>query len=349
MDENNGVVGKKMSELNQAIRYHQHGKPKEVLKLEELTLGELEPREVRIEIQASTIHPSDYGLIQGSYGKLRSLPCVGGREGVGKVVEVGSQVKEEVLNKVVAVPDQVGAWQEFCEADVDDLILLPALVPYNQLAVSLLNPMTAWRLLNDFEYLREGDVIIQNAGNSAVGLAVLQFAKRMGVTCINLVRKEERIADLKNFGGEQVWIDDEDVPRKVLDFTEKKGCLMALNSVGGRSAVRLARCVRQGGVHVTFGAMDSDPIRFPTRNLIFDDVRFVGFWLDRWKSRQSPAQLRNSLEEVLQPLAMKEVSYPIDSVYSIEEYAEAISRNSKSRFGKVLLARDKQRIESSVS
>jgi trans-2-enoyl-CoA reductase len=250
---------------------------------------------------------------------------------------------------VVAVPDQVGAWQEFCEADVDDLILLPALVPYNQLAVSLLNPMTAWRLLNDFEYLREGDVIIQNAGNSAVGLAVLQFAKRMGVTCINLVRKEERIADLKNFGGEQVWIDDEDVPRKVFDFTEKKGCLMALNSVGGRSAVRLARCVRQGGVHVTFGAMDSDPIRFPTRNLIFDDVRFVGFWLDRWKSRQSPAQLRNSLEEVLQPLAMKEVSYPIDSVYSIEEYAEAISRNSKSRFGKVLLARDKQRIESSVS
>ena len=64
VDENHGVVGAKMSELNQAVRYHQHGKPKEVLKLEELTLGELEPREVRIEIQVSTIHPSDYGLIQ---------------------------------------------------------------------------------------------------------------------------------------------------------------------------------------------------------------------------------------------------------------------------------------------
>ena len=41
--------------------------------------------------------------------------------------------------------------------------------------------MTAWRLLNDFEYLREGDTVIQNAGNSAVGLAVIQFAKRMGL------------------------------------------------------------------------------------------------------------------------------------------------------------------------
>ena len=48
-------------------------------------------------------------------------------------MEVGIQVKEEVLNKVVAVPDQVGAWQEFCEADVDDLILLPALVPFANL------------------------------------------------------------------------------------------------------------------------------------------------------------------------------------------------------------------------
>ena len=103
-----------------------------------------------------------------------------GREGVGKVIEVGEKVGEEVMNKVVAIPDEVGAWQEYCDVKVDDLLLLPALVPYSQLSVGLLNPMTAWRLLNDFEYLREGDVIIQNAGNSAVGLAVIQFAKRMG-------------------------------------------------------------------------------------------------------------------------------------------------------------------------
>ena len=54
---------------------------------------------------------------------------------------------------------------------MDDLILLPALVPYATLAVSCLNPLTAWRLLNDFEYLKEGDIIIQNAANSAVGLS----------------------------------------------------------------------------------------------------------------------------------------------------------------------------------
>ena len=152
-------------------------------------------------------------------------------------------------------------------------------MPYNQLAAGILNPMTAWRLLNDFEYLREGDTVIQNAGNSAVGLAVIQFAKRMGVTCVSLVRSEDRRKDLENFGGEEVWLDDEDVPQRVRDFTNNKSCVMALNSVGGRSAIRLAKCVNKGGVHVTFGAMDSASVRFPTRNLIFDDVRFVGFGL----------------------------------------------------------------------
>ena len=60
-------------------------------------------------------------------------------------------------------------------------------------------------------------------------------------------------------------------------YTEGKGAKLALNSVGGRSALRLARCLCPGGVHVTFGAMDASAVRFPTRNLIFDDVRMVGF------------------------------------------------------------------------
>ena len=109
MDESNGLAGAKVM-FNQGICYPRHGAPEEVLSYEKLPLIKLDDREVRIEIQASTIHPSDLGLIQGSYGLLRPLPAIGGREGVGKIVEVGSAVTEEVMNKIVAVPDLVGAW-----------------------------------------------------------------------------------------------------------------------------------------------------------------------------------------------------------------------------------------------
>ena len=122
---------------NHAVTYHNYGNPTETPSLETLELSELGPRQVRIEIQVSTIHPSDMGMIQGSYGNF--LKITGGRwsGGVGKIVEIGKDVTEKVMNKVVSIPDGVGAWQEYCQVNVDDLILLPALVPYATLAVSV--------------------------------------------------------------------------------------------------------------------------------------------------------------------------------------------------------------------
>ena len=342
MDEGHGMAEKmSIPKFGRAIRYHEHGDPGEVLRVEEVPVPDLDEGEVLIEMQVATIHPSDIGLISGSYGSLRELPAVAGREGVGKVVATGIGVDDKVIGRPVALPDDQGTWQDYLKVKADDLILFPALIPLTQLAVSILNPLTAWRLLNDFEYLKEGDFVIQNAGNSAVGLSVVQFAKKMGVTLISLVRSEERRLELLEFGADEVWIDDDDAPSKVKELTGGKGCVLGLNSVGGRSALRLARSLGEGGVHVTFGAMDTSPVRFPTRSLIFDDVRFVGFWLDKWKRKQSPASLRNALEEVLQPLALAEIRHPIDKVFGLDEFAQALARNSESRMGKVLLARDK--------
>ncbi len=325
---------------NRAIRYHQFGRPEEVLRLEEVDFPRPGEGEVLIRMLASAVHPSDFGLIQGSYGLLRELPATGGREGVGKVVEAGRGVDTKIEGKLVAMPEASGTWREFALSSAEELLLLPSLVPADQLAVAVLNPLTAWRLLHDFEYLREGDCIIQNAGNSAVGQSVVQFCKRLGIRCVSLVRSKDTLQRLKQWGAEEVWLDDEEVVERARDFTEGKNFAMALNSVGGRSALRLAKTLRSSGVHLTFGAMDGAQIRFPTRELIFDDLRFVGFWLDRWKRRQSPAGLRNAVEQVLQPLALKEVRHSIDRVFSMEDFAEAISRNRESRMGKVLLSPD---------
>ncbi|MEK9783881.1 MAG: 2-enoyl thioester reductase domain-containing protein, partial [Opitutales bacterium] len=269
-----------------------------------------------------------------------------GREGVGTVVKVGPGVDAKIVGRPVALPEDGGAWQEYQLSTAEDLLLLPALVPFEQLAVSILNPLTAWRLLNDFEYLNAGDVIVQNAGNSAVGQSVIQFARKMGIHCVSLVRNLESSAHLKSLGGTEVWEDNDDVVGRMKEYTEGKGAKLALNSVGGRSALRLARCLCPGGVHVTFGAMDASAVRFPTRNLIFDDVRMVGFWLDRWRRKQSAAGFRNAAEQVLQPLAMTELKHSIDQVFNLEEFQQALVRNQQSRLGKVLLARDKEFLQS---
>ncbi len=342
LDEFDGVVKMNPPDLFDALVYHEFGKPSRVLSLEKFSLTECEEGEVIIQMQATALHPSDIGLINGSYGMLRDLPAVGGREGVGTIFAIGAGVDEKLLGKPVSLPESSGAWQEYMKEKVDNLIFFPALVPFDQLAISLLNPMTAWRLLNDFEYLKPGDYIIQNAGNSAVGISIIQFAERLGIHCISLVRSHEAKEKILGFSKATVLIDEDNSIQQIYKLTGGQGCTLALNSVGGRSALRLAKCLSDGGVHVTFGAMDGSPIRFPTRNLIFNDIRFVGFWLDRWRKKLSLDEVRNAIEDVLQPLALTEIMHPVDSIFKLSEFEQAFLRNSETRLGKVLFVRDKK-------
>lgn len=51
---------------------------------------------------------------------------------------------------------------------------IPSDVDVATAATIAVNPCTAYRMLKDFVPLKEGDTIIQNGGNSAVGQAVIQ-------------------------------------------------------------------------------------------------------------------------------------------------------------------------------
>ena len=54
-----------------------------------------------------------------------------------------------------------------CEAD---LLQVPSDLPMEQTAISFINPPTAYCLLNKVVDLPRGSWVLQNAGNSAVGL-----------------------------------------------------------------------------------------------------------------------------------------------------------------------------------
>ena len=69
------------------------------------------------------------------------------------------------------------------------------------------------------------------------------------------------------------------------------------------------------------------------------------FWLDRWKKSRNKEEIKKSIDEVLEPLALTEISHPIDSIFQLNDFKNALIRNSQSRFGKVLLCRDQKMIK----
>lgn len=52
-------------------------------------------------------------------------------------------------------------------------------------------------MLNDFVELEDGDWVVQNGANSAVGQAVIQIAAARGLKTINLIRDRPNLDQLK--------------------------------------------------------------------------------------------------------------------------------------------------------
>ena len=319
-----------------AICHHAFGKPLEVLQLEEVARPEPSDGEVRVRLLAATINPSDYGMIGGSYGRLRELPAVAGREGVGVVDAIGHGVSRIGVGARVRFPDG-GAWQETACIPAADVLAVPEDVSIEQAAISFINPPTAYCLLKKIVNLAPGSWVLQNAGNSAVGLSVIQMAKALGLKTISQVRREALIEPLQALGADRVVIEGSGWVEQVNQLTEGEPIRLALNSIGGESAMHQIKVLGESGTQVTFGGMVGDLVRFPTRYLIFNDVRLVGFWWDQWCQRAG----KNGLDEVMHAVyaMMRDgtLKLPVEATYSFAEYERALKHDKIPRLGKILL------------
>ena len=319
-----------------AICHHEFGLPLEVLRLENVQQAEPQIGEVRVRLLAATINPSDYGMIGGSYGRLRELPAVAGREGVGVVDAIGRGVTSVGVGARVRFPE-AGAWQETACMAAADVLLVPADVPVDQAAFSFINPPTAYCLLQKMVDLAPGSWVLQNAGNSTVGLAVIQMAKVLGFKTISQVRREELIAPLKALGADHVVIEGSGWAKQVNELTGGEPIQLALNSIGGASASDQIKALGEGGTQVTFGAMVADLVRFPTRFLIFNDVRLVGFWWDQWSQKAGAQGLNQVMSAVYAMMRDGSLKLPVEATYSFAEYEAAVKHDQQPRLGKILL------------
>ncbi len=86
--------GHRMSGSIKAIVYQAHGKPEEVLRLEEQSLPAVAADEALVRVLAAPINPADLNQIEGKYPIRPPLPATPGFEGAGVVEKTGAAVRE---------------------------------------------------------------------------------------------------------------------------------------------------------------------------------------------------------------------------------------------------------------
>lgn len=322
---------------NLALRYSEFGPADETLSLESIELPELEAGQVLLKVLAAPINPADLGRIGGTYGDLATLPATAGLEGIAEVVQAADDVSRPRVGQRVFVPSEIGSWQSYAVANANELYPAPEKLPVEQAAMCWVNPATAWKLLHDFTKLQAGDIVVQNAATSAVGKLVIQIANHLGIKTINLVRDLSAADRLKKLGAGVVLVDDRDAAKAALEATNGKKAKLALNSVGGSSVYGMCKMLADGATVATFGGMDRDPSPFPTRYLIFNDMRFRGFWVSKWYKEAKREEILALHNEVFSFMENAKIGVDVAARYPLEQYQEALKHAQKSgKTGKVL-------------
>jgi mitochondrial enoyl-[acyl-carrier protein] reductase / trans-2-enoyl-CoA reductase len=305
-----------------AVVFRSHGKPQDVVSIDEYTLPELREDEVLIEMRAAPINPADLNVLEGTYARKPSLPATPGWEGVGVIREVGSKVSH--LKPVIAKAAGVYPF--------------PVALPDEQAAMISVNPPTALMLLRDFVALRPGDWIVQNAASSAVGNLVIQLARHFGYRTLNVVRRPDQIHQMKALDADAAILENVDLRKNIRELVGGSPIKLGLNAVGGESALNIANALAPGAFHVTYGAMSRIPFRVPASLLIFKDIRFVGFWLTKRNLEAGQDAVRKVLDEISHLFAKGKLHVPVARTFPIEKVHEAIiASQERGKDGKVLL------------
>ena len=320
-----------------ACRLTAFGSNPPALSLEEIPALAPGVGEVLVRMLAAPVNPADLNVIEGTYGELPSLPCTIGNEGVGVVEQVGSSVHGLSVGQTV-LPLSFGTWAEKMVVPAEALIVLPDGLDPLQAAMLAVNPATAWRMLHDFALLEPGDWIVQNAANSGVGRAVIQLAKALGLRTLNVVRRVELVEELEKIGGDVVVTEETNLRDQVQALCGGKNPKLALNAVGGASALNLANALAAGSPLVTYGAMGRQPLKIPNSLLIFKNLSFHGFWLRRWKETASPTDVRETYQKLSAYLLAGVLHTPVHKTFPLSQALEAVAEAAREkRSGKVLL------------
>jgi NADPH2:quinone reductase len=325
---------------SRAVRFASFGEPTDVLAAEPVPIPDPGPGQVLLRMTARPVNPSDLSLVRGRYGELPPLPATPGLEGVGVVEALGAGVDGVAVGaRVVPMSAAPGTWAEHMLAPGAALVTVPDGVGDEAAAQLVVNPLTAWVLIEEELAVRPGEWLLQNAAGSTLGRVVLQLARARGFHTINVVRRPEQEEELLALGADAVLVEGrDDIAARVREITGGDGATKAIDAVAGEAGARLADALAPRGTLITYGRLSQRPLALDTGRQIFGGTTVRGFWLVRWFRETSPAGVEAAIGAVLGLMADGTVDPPVEARYDLDDVREAVVHAERpGRSGKVLL------------
>jgi len=319
-------------------RFHTPGPAHEVVALEPIEPQTPSEGEVRLRMRFAPINPADLNFISGTYGTKAQRPAVPGMEGCGVIEAVGPGADSLPVGRLAMPLRPLGCWAESIVLPARDVLCLPEELDARQAAMLRVNPATAWGLLHGTGLPAPGSWILQNAGSSAAAHCVIGLARHLGLRTLSLIRRPESAAACHAAGADAVLPDDEEALAAAAALPGFHAGSLALNAVGGDSALRLMNLLQAGGRLLTYGAMGRQPLKVPNGLLIFKGLELSGFWLSRWLASLPEEEMPKLYGHLAMLAAAGVIHQPVAAIYPLSSVTEALRHAaSAGRGGKILL------------
>jgi NADPH:quinone reductase-like Zn-dependent oxidoreductase len=333
------IVSNERSFLMRQLQLVAHGEPSDVIELNTVSEPALGQEDVLVSMEAAPLNPSDFLFVRGMYGVRPAFPSSVGAEGVGRVAKIGSKVDVALRGKrVLILPTyEQGTWADQVVLPVRNLVPMSDEADPLQLSMIGINPATAYLLLNRYVSLMPGDWIGQTAANAAMGQYIIALARLAGLKTLNVVRREEAVEQVRQWGGDRVVLQGENLRKNIEEALDGKKLSLVLDTVGGTPVGELAKSLKHGGSIVLYAMQSGQFPAISPKDFIYRGLSLHGFWLINW-IRNAP---RTEIEEIYQKLgdlvADGSLSAAVEHVYPLDQFKDAFRQSLKpNRSGKIL-------------
>jgi NADPH:quinone reductase-like Zn-dependent oxidoreductase len=286
--------------------------------------------QVLVKMHTAAVNPSDLMFMRNQYGIQRTLPTTLGFEGCGTVVATGAGLGVLWLGRRVALATQAygGTWSEYTIASATNVFPLKHHISDAQGAMLMVNPLTAWALIDEARRMRQRAIVL-NAANSALGRMLIRIATLRGLASIAIVRNAAYVRELRNLGATEVLVSsDPDFCSHLAHACTHYQAGIGFDAVAGELTGVMLKAMPARARVLVYGALSSASLDVDVSTLLFGTKVVEGFWLTEWIHRRGMVQVIRAMRDIqntLYPAMTTEVTatYPLETaVAGIRAYEE---------------------------
>ena len=295
------------------------------------------PGQIVLHVQYAALNPADAYLATNQYPARPTFPHILGRDGVGTIAAVGTDVTgvqlgdtRLILRSEVGV-NQPGTLAEQVAVDANYLTAVPAGWSLEKAAAAPLVYITAWQALTQWGDLNVPSTILVTGASGGVGVAVIQLAHALGHRVVALSRGTHKADTLRNLGADLVLDANDANWHKALK--DQSPVDLAVDNIGGENFNRLVNVMAMHGRISVVGRLAGPVPSFNTASLFFRRLRIGGIAVGTYTNPET----RAAWENILQTLASTCAQPLIDRIFSFGEVPQAFARLAEGPMGKILV------------